>query len=121
MNKVIEYAPAVAIAFVGIGLTGYAIALILAAFFSRAVGNRGAQLATWFTSAPAPNIGLPSAAISAFAITEVLLRAFLPSTDSSGQVQFKAFGLEFSGPSGPITIWLICFLGFVIALKLLRS
>jgi hypothetical protein len=53
---------------------------------------------------------------------------------------FKAFGLEFSSPeindekssivdlgrgdsfspSGPITLWLTCLLGFVFALKLLR-
>ena len=33
MDKVIEYAPAIALVLVAIGLLGYAIALVLAAFF----------------------------------------------------------------------------------------
>jgi hypothetical protein len=96
------------------------IALALAAFFPDALGGRGAQLASWFTLAAAQNIGLPCAAISAFAIVAVLLKAFPPSANAAGQLQIKAFGLEFTGPSGPITLWLMCFLAFVFALRLLR-
>jgi hypothetical protein len=121
MDKVIEYGPALAIIIVALGLLGYAIALVLAAFFPRALGGRGAQLAAWFQTAPAQNLGLPCAAISAFAIIAVLLKAFPPASGASGQLLLKAFGLEFSGPSGPITLWLMCFLGFVFALKLLRT
>jgi hypothetical protein len=121
MDRIVDYAPAMAIALVAIGLIGYAIALILAAFFPGALGGRGAQLATWFTATPAQNLGLPCAAISAFAIVAGLLKAFPLSADPTGQLQLKAFGLEFSGPSGPITLWLMCFLGFVFALKLLRT
>jgi hypothetical protein len=121
MDKVIEYAPAIALTLVALGLLGYGIALVLAAFFPKALGGRGAQLATWFTTAPAQNLGLPCAAISAFAIIAVLLKAFPPASNASGQLLLKAFGLEFSGPSGPITLWLMCFLGFVFALKLLRT
>ena len=121
MDKVIEHAPAIALILVAIGLLGYAIALVLAAFFLRALSGHGAQLAAWFTTAPAQNLGLPCAAISAFAIIAVLLKAFPPASGASGQLELKAFGLEFSGPSGPITLWLICFLGFVFALKLLRT
>ncbi len=120
MDNIIKYAPALAIALVALGVAGYAIALVLAAFFPGALSGRGAELAAWFTASAAQNIGLPWAAIFAFAVVAVLLRAFPPSTDSSGQLQLKAFGLEFSGPSGPITLWLMCFLGFVFALKLLR-
>jgi hypothetical protein len=116
-----KYAPALAITIVAIGLAGYVTALILAAFFPGALDGRGAQLAAWFTVAAAQNIGLPCAAISAFAIVAALLKAFPPSTDARGQLELKAFGLEFSGPSGPITLWLMCFLGFVLALKLLRA
>jgi len=65
MDKAIEYAPAIALILVAIGLIGYAIALVLAAFFPRALGARGAQLAAWFQTAPAQNLGLPCAAISA--------------------------------------------------------
>jgi|SRR6516165_4330342 hypothetical protein len=120
MDRLVGYAPALAIVIVAIGLSGYAVALVLAAFFPEALGGRGAQLAAWFTASAAQNVGLPCAAISAFAIVAALLRAFPPSTDASGQLELKAFGLEFSGPSGPITLWLMCFLGFVLALKLLR-
>ncbi len=121
MTKLIEYAPSLAIATVAIGLFGYAIALMLAAFFSGKDGSLGARLATWFTTHPARNLGIPCAAISAFAIVAVLLKAFPSSSDASGQLAFKVFGLEFSGPSGPITLWGMCFLGFVVALKLLRT
>jgi hypothetical protein len=121
MDKVIEYGPAVAIIIVAIGLFGYAIALALAAFFPGALGSRGGHLAAWIMTAPAQNLGLPCAAISAFAIVAVLLKAFPPSSDANGPIQLKAFGLQFSGPAGPITLWLMCFFGFVIALKLLRT
>ena len=121
VNKIVEYAPGLAIAAVAIGLFGYAIALMLAAFFSGKEGSLGAQLGAWFTTHPAQNLGIPCAAVSAFAIVAVLLSAFPPSSNANGQLEFKAFGLEFSGPSGPITLWLMCFLGFVAALKLLRS
>jgi hypothetical protein len=106
---------------VGIGLFGYAVALVLAAFFSGYEGSPGARLAYWFTTAPAQNLGIPCAAVAAFAIVASLLKVFPPSSDEKGQLELKAFGLEFTGPSGPITLWLMCFLAFVFALKLLRT
>ena len=121
MNRLTEYSPRLAIGFVALGLFGYAVALVLAAFFSGEAGSVGARLAVWFTSAPAQNLGIPCAAISAFAIVASLLKAFPPPSDEKGRLDLKVFGLEFSGPSGPITLWLMCFLGFVIALKLLRT
>lgn len=120
MKKFIEVAPALAIATVAIGLFGYIVALVLAAFFSGTQGSLGARLAVWFTSAPAQNLGIPCAAVAAFAIVAVLLSAFPPAPSETGQLEFKVFGLGFSGPSGPITLWLMCFLGFIVALKLLR-
>lgn len=120
MKKFIEVGQGFAIAAVVIGLFGYAFALVLAAFFSEAPGSLGARLAYWFTSAPAQNLGIPCAAIAAFAIVAGLLSAFPPAPNATGQLEFKVFGLGFSGPSGPITLWLMCFLGFIVALKLLR-
>jgi hypothetical protein len=78
------------------------------------------RLAYWLTSAPAQNLGIPCAAIAAYAIVAGLLSAFPPASNATGQLEFKVFGLEFSGPSGPITLWLMCFLGFILALKMLR-
>ena len=120
-DKLIEFAPCYALALMALGLSGYAVALILAAFFSGKSNSLGARLANWFTTHPAQNLGTPCAAISAFAIVAVLMKAFPPSSDVSTQVELKAFGLEFTGPSGPITLWLMCFLGFVAALKMLRT
>jgi hypothetical protein len=121
MKKLLEYAPGLAIAAVATGILGYGIALVLAAFFPGEKGSLGTRLADWFATAPAQNLGIPCAAISAFAIVAALLKTFPPSSDEDGELEFKAFGLEFSGPSGPITLWLMCFLGFVLALKLLRT
>jgi hypothetical protein len=117
MDTIVKYAPDMAIVLVALGLLGYGVALALAAFGS---GSLSTRLHAWFTLAPAQNIGIPCAAISAFAVVAVLLRAFPVARDAGDALALNAFGLEFSGPSGPITLWLMCFLGFVIALKMLR-
>jgi hypothetical protein len=120
MNKVVALAPAVAVAVTAAGLVGYAIALLLAAFFGNGPESVGASMRSWFMDSPAANIGIPCSAIAAFAIVAVLLRAF-PPKDERGALTFKAFGLEFTGPSGPITLWLMCFLGFIFAMRLMRA
>ena len=119
MNKIVGWAPALAIAVTAGGLFVYAFALFAATFVGDE-GKIGAPLRKWFLDNAAANIGIPCSAISAFAIVTVLLRAF-PADDKSGPLKLKAFGLEFTGPSGPITLWLLCFLGFVFAMKLLSA
>lgn len=119
MNVLIEIAPSLAIAVVVLGIVAYLIILGFAAFGSGGSNSTADRLRTWVGSAPAQNIGLPAAAMAAFALVAILLHAF-PTANSNGQLSFKAFGLEFTGPSGPITLWFICFLGFVFALRLLR-
>jgi hypothetical protein len=119
LETLIGMAPALAVLAVGLGLVGYALALALAAFGKAEQASLSGRLRAWFQSAPAQNLGLPCAGISAFAIVAIMLQAFqLPM--ENGTLSLKAFGLEFSGPSGPITLWVICFLAIVIALKLLR-
>lgn len=120
VDALIEIAPALAVAVVALGVAAYLVILGLAAFGSKEANSTAGRLRTWVVSAGAQNIGLPAAAMAAFAVVATLLRAF-PPTDANGQISFRAFGLEFTGPSGPITVWLICFLAFVIALRLLRS
>ncbi len=124
MDTLIEIAPVLVVALVAVGVIGYLIALALAVYMpARQVANSNsviARIRRWFEVAPAQNLGLPCAAVSAFAIVAVLLHAFPAGPNVNGVLAFKAFGLEFSGPSGPITLWLMCFLGFVVALKLLR-
>ena len=121
MISLIQVAPDLAVLTVVVGVIGYLAALALAAFGSGGEGALSGRLRTWFVSAPAQNIGAPCAAMAAFSIVAILLRAFPPASNAEGLLAFKAFGLEFSGPSGPITLWLMCFLGFVFALKLLRA
>jgi hypothetical protein len=57
-------------------------------------------------------IGLPSAAIAALCIV-----VFLES--SSGPIQFEGLGFKFNGASGPIVLWVFCFLAIAGAIKLL--
>jgi hypothetical protein len=65
------------------------------------------------------NIGVPFAAVGAFGIVAALWRLFPPGEGAAGEIRIEFFSLTFSGPSGPITLWVICFLCFVFALKLL--
>jgi hypothetical protein len=121
MNKLVDFAPDLAVAIASAGVFGYLIALGLAAFFSARAESLGGRLASWFTKYPAQNLGVPCAAFSAFAIVAIFMKLF-PSQASIGeQLELKLFSLEFSGPSGPITLWLMCFLGSVAALKFLRN
>lgn len=64
-------------------------------------------------------VGVPCAAIGALAIVMLLLSAFEPgesaehSKEGKKVISLKLFGLEFTGPSGPVTLWLACFLALV--------
>lgn len=57
-------------------------------------------------------IGLPSAALMALCIV-----VFLENT--TGDIQFKGLGFDFHGASGPIVLWVFCFLAIAGAIKLL--
>lgn len=35
------------------------------------------------------------------------------------KLSFKAFGLEFTGPAGPVSLWVICYLAMAASMKLL--
>ena len=66
----------------------------------------------------AGNIGVPAAAIAAFALVTVFWKLFPPP--KGGELQIRVFSLVFSGPSGPIGLWIACFLSFVLAIWLFR-
>jgi hypothetical protein len=88
MSNIIEYAPGLAIAMVALGLLVYAFAAAIA-LFSREWWLRE-QLRAWFTAAPAQNVGIPSAAISAFAVVAVLLRTFPPTPGVDGPARLQS-------------------------------
>ena len=60
-------------------------------------------------------IGLPMAAALAFGI----VAAFQQTAD--GPLSMRVDPLEFSGPAGPILLWLVCFLAAVFAIDLLSA
>jgi uncharacterized membrane protein YsdA (DUF1294 family) len=64
------------------------------------------------------NLGLPFAAAGAYAIVALLLHVFPPEKQRDS-IKFKAFGMEFTGPAGPITLWVVCFLSIIVAIKAL--
>jgi hypothetical protein len=57
-------------------------------------------------------IGIPWAGGAAFIVVLVLRTSF-------GAINFKVLGVEFKGASGPIVVWVLCFLVEVSAIKLL--
>lgn len=57
-------------------------------------------------------IGIPWAGGAAFIVVLVLRTSF-------GEINFKILGTEFKGASGPIIMWVFCFLVEVFAIKLL--
>ena len=60
----------------------------------------------------AATVGLPMAAAASLFIV-LVLRA------TSGPLEFEGIGFKFRGASGPIVLWLLCFLGIAAALKML--
>ncbi len=55
-------------------------------------------------------VGLPAAGLFAFVIV-----AFFQVT-ATGQVEYKVLGLEFKGPGGPISMWILAFLAIAAAM-----
>ena len=64
-----------------------------------------------FTKAPAV-LGVPFSAALALAVV-LMLRT------TQGPVRFRALGLRFDGASGPIVMWVLCFLATSAAIKIL--
>ena len=54
-------------------------------------------------------VGLPSAAAAALFIVLVLKAA-------AGPIEFEALGFKFRGASGPVVLWVMCFLAIVLAI-----
>src|SRR5687767_6047008 len=57
-------------------------------------------------------VGLPMSAAAAFCLVVIL-------EITSGDIEFEALGFKFKGASGPIVLWVLSFLVFVLALRLL--
>jgi hypothetical protein len=57
-------------------------------------------------------IGVPLSALTALTLVLALEQA-------SGDVVFEAWGLKFKGASGPIVMWVLCFLALIAGVKAL--
>lgn len=55
-------------------------------------------------------VGLPSAAAAALFIVLVLKAA-------AGPIEFEGLGFKFQGASGPVVLWIFCFLAIVAAIR----
>jgi cation transporter-like permease len=58
-------------------------------------------------------VGLPFAGFAALALVLLL------ESRSDQPIEFKALGFEFKGASGPIVLWVLCFLAITGCLKLM--
>jgi H+/Cl- antiporter ClcA len=98
-----------------------AIVIYFAAAFMAVLGVSWLSgLKDALSSNAALTVGLPTAAIGAFGVVALLLHSFPPEKVEGGVIKIKFFSAEFSGPAGPITLWLACFLSFVAAIKALH-
>jgi hypothetical protein len=95
-------------------VAGVGIAIFAATYFSR-VAWLALHEAFWKDLAlkhfPAM-VGLPAAALAATFL-------ILTFEAVSGDIEFKALGFEFKGASGPIVLWVVCFLSIPVAIRLL--
>jgi len=57
-------------------------------------------------------VGLPIAAVAAFLLVSVL-------QITSGKIEFEGIGFKFRGASGPVVLWIACFIVLVLGIKLL--
>jgi hypothetical protein len=75
-----------------------------------------ASATNWFTRVLeaqfAASVGVPLSAISAACIV-LLLKA------TTGPIEFEALGFKFRGASGPIVLWIFCFLAVIAGMKML--
>ncbi len=62
------------------------------------------------------NVGLPASAVGAFCIVIIFWELFPPQQLEQG-VSLELFGLAFTGPTGPVTLWIACYLAFVLSIK----
>jgi len=117
MNKPLKFldiAPALGVIIAVIALGIVLIAGIMAVFFETQ------PLYDVFMGNPAANVGIPASAFAAFVIVSVLWHVFPPDKSSNGPVQLKFFGMEFTGPAGPISLWIACFLSLILAVNQLK-
>lgn len=111
--------------FVNVSKKGLVAVLILGIMFYAlamfAFALRFQPAVDLLTSASGPyTFGLPICAVAAFGVV-ALLDTLTPAGQADGsKLEFKAFGLTFSGPAGPVTLWIAVYLTLVGSMQLVR-
>jgi hypothetical protein len=114
MRDFVDFAKKTLVLITVVGYALYAIAMLAYAF------NFEPAVALFSRSQPFFMFALPISGILAFAVV-ALLETLSPATkDESGKVEFKAFGLTFSGPAGPVTLWIAVYLTIVASAHLVK-
>jgi hypothetical protein len=118
MEGFVEWGRKVVVIILLLGIACYAGLMLLY------LANASSNCCTWVKEVvnPDPTVrvytfGLPFCAIAAFGIVG-LFEWHSQAKGEGGKVSFKAFGLEFSGPAGPVTLWILCYLALVGSMRL---
>jgi hypothetical protein len=96
--------------FVTIVLGLFCVFVVYAAFIIKVWENQA-----WFDALLVhlrATAGMPTAAFGAFVVA-TLFRT------TEGQIKFQAPGFKFAGASGPIIMWVLCFLAITSGIRLL--
>lgn len=105
-----------------LGVAIYALSL-LAYLYLKFKDDEHAIVTFFERPPPIYMFGLPVAAMIAFAIVSILFSVWPPAEtgNDAGQLTFSAFNLKFSGPAGPITIWIVVYLSIISSIKLVQD
>ncbi len=57
-------------------------------------------------------VGIPVAAVAAFFLVSIL-------QVTTGKIEFEGLSFKFRGASGPIVLWIACFIAMLIGIKIL--
>jgi hypothetical protein len=90
-----------------IAVIGYGIVLFVLFLIG---GFRDPQMTALVLKHYPTVVGLPSAAAAALFIVLVLKAA-------AGPIEFEGLGFKFRGASGPVVLWVFCFLAIVAAIR----
>lgn len=100
-----------------LGILLYGLSLFVAFVIG---GNKFSYFRQEIAKNPARNIGLPAAAVASFCIV-IIFWSLFPHEQADQGIALRLFGLDFTGPTGPITLWISCYLAFVLSIKVVSK
>jgi hypothetical protein len=115
VDKFIKIIRGILVSVLVIGIFVYALFMLL---YALGWSETAKRLMT--SGDPAYMFGLPTSGVTAFAVVSLLETLSPTSTDQSGKMEFKAFGLTFSGPAGPVTLWVTVYLVLIASMRLVK-